>query len=298
MSGEHHHSHAVEKINSAFKIGIILNLIYVAVELAVGLSINSMALVSDAGHNFSDVLSLALAWVAAIIAKSPPTQRRTYGMRKATILASFLNSLLLLVAIGAIAVETVRNFSKNESLPGDLIMITAAIGVVINGLTALLFMKEKGRDINVRGAFLHMVADAAISLGVVLAGFLINITGLFFLDSIVSSIIIVLIFIGTWRLLKESFMLSMDAVPPGINPKDVASYFQSINGVIGVHDLHIWSISSLETALTVHLVVNSAAGDAITDKLQSDIKAKFGIGHSTIQIELDQINASCLYQDI
>lgn len=293
MSTEHNHNEI--NINRAFKLGIFLNLIYIVVELLVGLIINSMALIADAGHNFSDVLGLALAWGAVILAKSLPTPERTYGFRKGTILAAFLNSLLLLVAIGAILIESIRNFSNVGNIPGTSIIIVALIGVIINAFTALLFMKGKNKDINLKGAYLHMLADAGISFGVVIAGLLINLTGFYFLDSITSIIIVIFIFIGTWKLLKESFLLTLDSVPKNINSNEVAKFLESIDGVNQIHDLHIWLISSTEIALTVHLVVDeSKVKDVLALDLQEQIEEKFGIGHSTVQIELNQIKGHCL----
>jgi len=293
LSTEHNHNEI--NINRAFKLGIFLNLVYIVVELLVGFIINSMALIADAGHNFSDVLGLALAWGAVILAKSLPTPERTYGFRKGTILAAFLNSLLLLVAIGAILIESIRNFSNVGNIPGTSIIIVALIGVIINTFTAVLFMKGKNKDINLKGAYLHMLADAGISFGVVIAGLLINLTGFYFLDSITSIIIVIFIFIGTWKLLKESFLLTLDSVPKNINSNEVAKFLESIDGVNQIHDLHIWLISSTEIALTVHLVVDeSKVNNILALDLQEQIEEKFGIGHSTVQIELNQIKGHCL----
>ena len=297
MSTEHNHNEI--NINRAFKLGIFLNLIYIVIELLVGLFINSMALIADAGHNFSDVLGLALAWGAVVLAKSLPTPERTYGFRKGTILAAFLNSLLLLVAIGAILIESIRKFSTVGNIPGTSIIIVALIGVIINAFTALLFMKGKNKDINLKGAYLHMLADAGISFGVVIAGLLINLTGFYLLDSITSIIIVIFIFIGTWKLLKESFLLTLDSVPKNINSNEVAEFLESIDGVNQIHDLHIWLISSTEIALTVHLVIDECKiNDIMALDLQEQIEEKFGISHSTVQIELNQINGHCLTSKI
>lgn len=297
LSTEHNHNEI--NINRAFKLGIFLNLIYIVIELLVGLFINSMALIADAGHNFSDVLGLALAWGAVVLAKSLPTPERTYGFRKGTILAAFLNSLLLLVAIGAILIESIRKFSTVGNIPGTSIIIVALIGVIINAFTALLFMKGKNKDINLKGAYLHMLADAGISFGVVIAGLLINLTGFYLLDSITSIIIVIFIFIGTWKLLKESFLLTLDSVPKNINSNEVAEFLESIDGVNQIHDLHIWLISSTEIALTVHLVIDECKiNDIMALDLQEQIEEKFGISHSTVQIELNQINGHCLTSKI
>jgi len=272
--------------NLAFILGIALNVIYIIIELIFGLLINSMALIADAGHNFSDVLGLLLAWGAAYLAKTATTKDRTYGLRKTTILAAFFNSIFLLIAVGAILIEAIRKIIEPEPVAGTVIMIVAGIGVVINALTALLFMKKGERDINIKAAFLHLAADAVISLSVVIAGFLINLTGFYLLDPIISVVIVITITIGTWRLLKDSFHLSMDAVPRNIKPDEVHDYLASLEGVKDVHDLHIWAMSTTETALTVHLVVpNENKDEMFLNNLSQQLNDKFNIEHATIQIE-------------
>lgn len=297
MNIEHNHSHNhshQQNYNKAFAIGITLNVIYIVVEFAYGLAINSMALIADAGHNLSDVLGLVLAWIASHLAQKIPTKTRTYGLRKSTILAALFNAIILLIAVGAITVEAIRKFIQPEPVAGNVIMIVAGIGVVINTITALLFISGRKNDLNIKGAFLHMAADAAVSLGVVLAGLTINLTNWFWLDPAISIVIVIVITIGTWGLLKESFLLSMDAVPRDINFDQVVEYFQSIEGVKEVHDLHIWAMSTTEIALTVHLVMPHQNDDPfLLGKICKDLHNKFGIDHPTIQIEKGAQASNC-----
>lgn len=289
----HNHSHHSD-YNKAFAFGIVLNIIYVIVEFSYGLAINSMALIADAGHNLSDVLGLVLAWIASRLAKTTPTKTRTYGLRKSTILAALFNAVILLIAVGAITVEAIRKFIEPEPVAGNVIMIVAGIGVVINTITALLFVSGRKKDINIKGAFLHMAADAAVSLGVVLAGLAISLTHLYWIDPVISLIIVVVITIGTWGLLKESFFLSMDAVPQSIRFDDVTDFLNSIEGVKQVHDLHIWAMSTTEIALTAHLVMPAVPEDDLfLKKVCSQLHDKFGIEHTTIQIEMNAHSNNC-----
>lgn len=289
----HKHSHNTN-YNKAFAFGIALNIIYVVVEFSYGLAINSMALIADAGHNLSDVLGLVLAWVASYLAKSSPTKTRTYGLRKSTILAALFNAVILLIAVGAITVEAIRKFIDPEPVAGNIIMIVAGIGVVINTLTALLFISGRKKDLNIKGAFLHMAADAAVSLGVVLAGLAISITHLYWIDPVISLIIVVVITIATWGLLKESFFLSMDAVPKEIDYDKVEKYLNSVKGVKEIHDLHIWAMSTTEIALTVHLVIpDHRKDDHFLKNLCNELHNNFGIEHSTIQIEENLQTNNC-----
>lgn len=272
--------------NKAFAFGILLNFIYIVIEALYGILINSMALIADAGHNLSDVLGLLLAWGAAYLAKSYPTKERTYGLRKSTILSALFNSILLFIAVGAILIESIRKFISPQPVEGNTMIIVAGIGVIINGITAFLFMKGKDRDINIKGAYLHMAADAAVSIGVVAAGFIILLTGWNWLDPVMSFIIVVVITIGTWGLLKESFHLSMDAVPKHIELEEVKKYLLSLPGVTEVHDLHIWGMSTTESALTAHIVKPSAyLDDVFIADTCKVLHEKFGIEHTTIQIE-------------
>jgi len=297
---EHHrHSSSLKNFNSAFIIGIALNVIYIFVEVMYGLLINSMALIADAGHNFSDVLGLLLAWGAAYLAKTAATEKRTYGLRKSTILAAFFNAILLMIAVGAITIEAIRKLITPEPVQGQTMMIVAGIGFIINAITALLFMKGREKDLNIKGAFLHMAADAGVSLGVVVAGLTIVLTGWLWVDPAISLVIVVVITIGTWGLLRESFHLSMDAVPKGIDLNQVGNYLKSIKGVTEVHDLHIWAMSTTETALTAHLVIpNETKDDFFLKKICGELHSKFGIEHSTIQIEKSAQSSNCEHRNV
>ncbi len=270
----------------AFAIGVTLNTAFVLAEAGAGLWSGSLALLADAGHNLSDVLALLLAWGATILAKRAPSGRRTYGMRKGTILASLANAVLLVLAVGVIAAESVRKFSDPVPIDTQLVMLIAGLGVVINTATALLFLRGQG-DINVRGAFLHMVADAAVSLGVVVGAAIIAATGLLWIDPLLGLLIALVIVIGAWGLLRDSVNLAMDAAPRGIDVDKVRAWLTTLPGVEEVHDLHIWAMSTTEIALTAHLVRPAGAGD--NDHFLHDACAhlarEFHIGHTTLQIE-------------
>ncbi|MDB5034988.1 MAG: cation efflux protein [Chlorobi bacterium] len=282
----HGHSHGPATYNRAFAIGVGLNLAFVGVEAFYGIMAHSVALVADAGHNLSDVLGLLLAWGASYLARRLPTERHTYGLRRSSILAALLNAVLLLVAVGGIAWESLRRLGDPGPVSGGIVMWVAALGIVVNGVTALLFAKGRKGDINIRGAFLHMAADAAVSLGVVIAGFAINATGLTWIDPVVSLVIITVITAGTWGLLRESFNLAMDAVPESIDRRKVEEYLTGIDGVIEVHDLHIWGMSTTEPALTVHLVKpDGNHPDEFIACICDELHQRFGIEHATIQIE-------------
>lgn len=276
----------------AFAIGVILNTAFVAAEVAAGLWTGSLALLADAGHNLSDVLSLLLAWGATVLARRAPAGRRTYGLRKATILASLANAILLLVAVGAITSEAVRRFAQPAAIDSDIVMITASLGVLINGATALLFMRGSHDDLNVRGAFLHMAADAGVSLAVVAGAFLMARTGLLWIDPVLSLIIAGVIVLGTWSLLRDSADLAMDAAPRGIDVEAVRAYLAGLPGVEGVHDLHIWAMSTTETALTAHVLrpLNSD-GDHFLHAACEGLERRFKIGHATLQVETDAAHA-------
>jgi cobalt-zinc-cadmium efflux system protein len=298
MSHHHNHDHSPSDYNRAFAIGVALNVIYVVVEATYGFLAGSLALLADAGHNLSDVLGLLLAWGANYLVQRKPTERHTYGWRKSTILAALTNAIILLVAMGAIAWEAVRRFSDPSPAAGKTIIVVAAIGVVINTATALLFLSGRKTDLNIRGAFLHMAADAGVSAGVVLAGVVILATGWPWIDPVVSLIITAIILVGTWGLLRDSFNLALDAVPTGIDPEAVKTYLSDLPGVTGVHDLHIWAMSTSETALTVHLLKPDARDDDTLIKQASrELHDRFGIEHITIQWErrpeLDHCGSSC-----
>ncbi|GAB4298214.1 MAG: cation diffusion facilitator family transporter [Ignavibacteriaceae bacterium] len=298
----HNHNHSnisAQNFNKAFGIGIILNVGYIIVEVAYGIIINSMALLADAGHNFSDVLGLVLAWGAAYLAKTATTEKRTYGLRKSTIIAALFNAIILMIAVGAITIEAIRNLIYPEPVHGETMMIVAGIGFVINASTAMLFMKGKEKDLNIKGAFLHMAADAGVSLGVVLGGLVIFYTNWLWVDPVISLVIVLVITIGTWGLLKDSFYLSVDAVPKDINLKEVELYLLNLEGVTDVHDLHVWAMSTTETAMTVHLVMpDEIKEDDFLKRTCAEIHQKFNIGHTTIQIEKSAQNASCSSENV
>ncbi|MGN7125514.1 cation diffusion facilitator family transporter [Methylorubrum thiocyanatum] len=292
------HVHAPKNFGPAFAIGIALNLGFVGVEALYGWLSNSMALVADAGHNLSDVLGLVAAWIAAVLVKRAPTARFTYGLRGSSILAALFNAVLLLVATGGIIVEAVQRLLEPAPVAGTTVMIVAGIGILINGFTAWLFASGAQGDINIRGAYLHMMADAVVSVGVVLAGLVILATGFDWIDPLVSLAIAVLIIVATWGLLRDSVAMSLAAVPPGIDPEAVRAHLAARPGVRGLHDLHIWSMSTTEVALTVHLVVAGGAPDRHFLKDTADtLRARFGIHHTTLQIEIEGETACTLAKD-
>jgi cobalt-zinc-cadmium efflux system protein len=274
---------------NAFAIGIGLNIAFVAVEVVFGLKAGSTSLLADAGHNLSDVVSLAFAWVASWLASLKPGGRYTFGFRKTTILVSILNALLLFGAVIAIGWEAIGRLKEPVEVSGGTVMLVAGIGIVINSITALLFMKSQHSDLNIRGAFLHMLADAAVSAGVVVSGLLIVLTGKEWIDPVISFGIIIVIILGTWRLFIKSVDLALDAVPGHINLDSVRDYILGLQGVMEVHDLHIWAMSTTQVALTVHLVMPGEQGDDFISELQEGLKDKFGINHTTIQVEKEKI---------
>lgn len=286
----HGHGHAPADFGNAFAIGVVLNTAFVVIEATYGYLAGSMALVADAGHNLSDVLSLLLAWGASILAKRAPSERFTYGLKSSTILAAMANAGLLLIALGAILFETLNRFSEPAPVAGMTMVIIAGIGIAINTGTALLFMRGRKHDLNIRGAFLHMAADALVSVGVVVAGIAILMTGAWWIDPVTSLIIVAIIAWGTWGLLKDSVKMGLLAVPEGIEECAVRSYLTGLPGVAAVHDLHIWAMSTTETALTAHLVMpdgtgKNGLGDAFLSEISEHLAHDFRIGHSTIQIE-------------
>ena len=283
----HGHSHAPEAGHGrAFAIGIALNLGFVLIEAAYGVWADSMALLSDAGHNLSDVLGLAIAWGAALLARRGPTERFTYGLRSSSILAALFNALLLLIAVGSIVWESVQRLIEPAPVAAGTVMIVAGIGIVVNGFTAFLFMRGQ-HDLNIRGAFLHMAADAAVSLGVVLGGLVILWTGANWIDPTLSLAIAAVIVWGTWGLLKQSLTLSLHGVPRDIAVPEVRKALERMPGVAGVHHLHVWAVSTTETALTAHLVMpDGHPGDGFLAKAQQELNDHFGIRHSTLQVEI------------
>ena len=289
---DHHHDHVDH--GRAFAIGVGLNSIYVIIEFLFGMWSHSLALVADAGHNLGDVLGLLLAWGATILVKSSPSKRRTYGMRRASILAALMNAGILLIAIGAIAWEALHRLWNPEPVATTTIMVVASIGIVINALTAWLFFAGRKQDINIQGAYLHMAADAAVSLGVVVAAFLIRLTSWQWLDPVIGLVIVAVIAWSTWGLMQESFNLVMDAVPSGIDPEAITNYLQGLPGVASVHDLHIWGMSTTEAAMTVHIVKSqNELDDALLGKINRELHDQFGIEHATIQFESGDPNNPC-----
>ena len=281
----HHHAHAIERLSTIYVVAVALNLTFVIVEAAAGFIGNSLGLLSDAGHNLSDVFSLLLAMVALKLASSHATKRYTYGHRKASVLISLLNAIILLVAVGAIIVESIDKFFHPTEVNGTLIIWTAAVGILINGLTAWALSRQQQHDINTRGAFLHMLADTLVSIGVVVSGIVIKYTGWTIVDPIIGIVIALVILVSTWNLLSESLRMSTDAVPEGFDVDDIAQKIESQEGVLNVHHLHIWPISTTETALTCHIVIPEAAMlEEVTDRVKH-LLDDLGIHHSTLELE-------------
>lgn len=289
------HAHAPANFGSAFAAGIALNTIFIIVEAIYGYASNSTALIADAGHNLSDVLGLIVAWIAVILSKRPPSVRYTYGLRGSSILAALFNAVFLLIAVGAIGWQAVLRLFNPEPVAEMTVMIVAAIGIGINGFTALLFASGRKSDINIRGAYLHMAADAAVSAGVVIAALIIMFTGWVWLDAATSLAIVAIIVWGTWGLLRDSTAMSLGAVPTGIDPVAVRQYLEQRPGVTEVCDLHIWPMSTTESALTCHLVMPSGhPGDAFLVQATIHLNDTFGIQHTTIQIVTSPVTACTL----
>lgn len=295
---KHLHSHSPKSFGRAFALGTSLNILFVIAEVVFGLIGNSTALLADAGHNLSDVLGLIVAWAAAALSKRAPTTRFTYGLRSTSILAALFNAMFLLAAVGGIAWEAIRRIAHPEPVAGKIVIIVAIIGVIINGTTARLFASGRKDDLNIRGAFLHMAADTAVSAGVAAAGILIWATDWPGVDPIVSLAICAIIMWSTWGLLRHSVRMSLAAVPPGVQPLEVRAYLEQRPGVEQLHDLHIWPISTTETALTCHLVMPGGhPGDAFLMETAQELKHRFSIGHSTVQIETSEETACILAPD-
>lgn len=287
----HGHHHAPASFGRAFAIGILLNGGFVAIEAVYGFLSGSTALLADAGHNLSDVLGLVIAWTATVLAARPASKRFTYGFKSSSILAALANAALLLVAVGAILVEAVQRLIHPEPVAGGTMMAVAAAGIVVNTATALLFLRGRGHDINVRGAFIHMAGDALVSLGVVLAGFLITLTARTWIDPLTSLAIVAVIGVSSWRLFKDSMKLGLLGVPPGIDEAGVRTFLGARPGVTAVHDLHIWPMSTTETALTTHLVIpDGHPGDHFLRELTLTLQRDFRIVHATVQIETEHID--------
>jgi cobalt-zinc-cadmium efflux system protein len=292
--GHGHHRGDPSQQGRVFAIAITLNAAFVTIEFIYGFVANSTALIADAGHNLSDVLGLFLAWGAAVLARKAPSQRYTYGLRSTSILAALANAMLLFVASGAIAWEAVQRFYHPPVVAGFTVMLVAAIGIGVNGFSAWLFMKGSKTDLNMRGAYLHMAADAAVSLGVVLAGIAMMFTGWYWLDPIVSLLIVAVILISTWGLLKQSVQLALGAVPSHVDVPALTQYLKECQGVKEIHDLHIWGMSTTESALTVHLVMPGGyPGDEFMDTIVRTLRERFSVQHSTLQVEQGTTQHHC-----
>ncbi len=292
----HHHAPPTD-YGRAFLLAIALNTVFVVVEFAYGFVANSTALMADAGHNLSDVLGLVLAWGAAILAKRAPSGRFTYGLRSSSILAALGNAAFLLIACGAIAWEACQRFFQVPAVAGLTVTVVAAIGVVINSLSAWLFVRGSRGDLNIRGAYLHMAADAAVSLGVVLSGVTMMLTGWFWLDPVISLVVVAVVVYGTWGLLRASTELALNAVPPHIDIERIEAYLRALPGVTDIHDLHVWGMSTTESALTVHLVLPEGyPGDDYMDDVARTLDARFRIHHSTLQTEQGTTSHACRLQ--
>ena len=292
--GNCHHHDVPNNFGRAFAIAIALNAGFVAIEMTYGFIANSTALMADAGHNLSDVMGLLLAWGATMLARKAPSERFTYGLRSTSILAAMANAMLLLVACGAIALEAVLRISAPPAVAGLTVMVVAAIGIVVNGLSAWLFVKGSEGDMNIRGAYLHMAADAVVSLGVVIAGMAMLFTGWYWLDPLISLAIVAVILIGTWGLLRESVQLALSAVPAHIDVPAVETYLRECAGVTDIHDLHIWAMSTTESAMTVHLVMPEGyPGDGFMDEVAHTLAKRFSLQHSTLQVEQGTTDHSC-----
>ena len=293
--GHGHHHHIDPNGNArAFALAIGLNTLFVAIEFTYGFIANSTALMADAGHNLSDVLGLIVAWGAATLARSAPNRRYTYGLRSSSILAALFNALILMMACGAILWEAVQRFHSPAPVAGVTVAVVAGIGVLVNGISAWLFMAGSKDDINIRGAYQHMAADAAISLGVVISGLAIMATGFAWLDPLVSIVIVLIILVSTWSLLKESLRLVLAAVPDNVDAVKVTAFLRERPGVHSIHDLHIWAMSTTETALTAHLVMpDGYPGDLAVDAIVSQLKSDYGIHHCTLQVEMGTTVHDC-----
>ena len=287
-AGYHHHAHAPANYGLAFAVGALLNTGFVAAEVVYGLLGHSMALLADAGHNLGDVLGLLTAWSAAVLSRRRPSARFTYGLGSTSVLAALLNAVVLLVVTGAVAAEAVRRLLQPQPAAGFVIMAVAAAGIAVNGITAGLFASGRKGDLNVRGAYLHMLSDALVAVGVVVAGGLILLTGWSWLDPAVSLAISAVIVWGTWSLLRESLNMALDAVPAGIEAAEVRAHLLGQDGVTGLHDLHIWAMSTTETALTCHLLMpRGHPGDRALNGICEGLDRRFHIGHATLQVETD-----------
>jgi len=292
-SHEHGHGHSGHDHGTAFAVGVALNTAFVVAEVVGGLAGNSVALLADAVHNLGDVLGLLLAWGAAWLIRRPPSPRRTYGWGRSSILAALANAVVLLISVGAIGVEAIRRLVSPEPVATLLVIAVAAAGVLVNGGTALMFARGREHDLNIRAAFVHMASDAGLSAGVIVAALIVRLTSWLWPDPAVSLIIAAVVVWGTWGLLRQSVDLAMDAVPEGVSQQDVEAYLASLPGVVEVHDLHIWGLSTTETALTAHLVCDDGGETALLQEVSAQLQSRFGIGHPTLQIETGELATVC-----
>lgn len=299
MDHHHHHHHghdhaAADAGSRMFAVGIVLNLLFVAVEVGFGFYADSLSLLADAGHNFSDVIGLFAAWTAMILARRLPTPKFSYGLRSSTILAALANAMLLLIAVGGVCWEAIRRFAAPAPVNEHVMIWVALVGVVVNVATALMLMRGRERDLNQRGAFLHMLSDAVVSLGVAVGGVIMLWTGWLWLDPVISLVIALAILLATWGLFKASFKLALHAVPDNIDWGQVKAYLGALPQVKEVHDLHIWGMSTTENALTVHLVTPEGhPGDTFLNNVAEELEHRFHIDHATFQIELGDKNIVC-----
>ena len=301
MEHQHNHTPKVSTINRAFIIGIAINTLYVVIELLAGLFYHSLSLISDAGHNLSDVAALALALLAFRLVKVKPNDKFTYGFRKSTILVSLINSVVLFIAIGAIIWESISRLHQPVIIQGQPIAIVAAIGIIINAISALLFFKDKESDLNVKGAYLHLMADAAVSLGVVVSGVLMSLFHIYWLDMVMSLIIVLVIFYSTWNLFKDSLSLTLDGVPKGVDLNKVVSEIKEVEGVLDVHHLHVWAISTSQNAMTAHIIIHPDPAMEQLNRLKKDIKHELehvNIHHATLEFETEDENCTDTNTDL
>ena len=293
----HDHGHASARLDygRAFAIGVTLNLAYVAGEAVAGIASGSLALLADAGHNLGDVLGLSLSWGAAMLSRRQPSGRFTYGLRSSSILAALANAIILLVVTGGIAWEALWRINHPLPVASEVVVLAAAVGILVNGATALLFASGRPHDLNLRSIFLHMAADTLVTASVVAAGVVIWLTGWLWLDPAVSLFVSAVIVVGTWGVVRSAIGLALDAVPEGVDAAAVRAHLSTLPGVAGLHDLHIWGMSTTETALTCHLVMPGGhPGDAVLGRLGQELHRRFGIAHTTIQIELADTDEACV----
>lgn len=289
----HHHEHSISSLNSVFVVAIILNALFVVVEMVVGLYYSSIGLISDAGHNLSDVFSLLLALLAFRLALLPPSKKFTYGYKKSTVLISLVNAVILLVAVGAIVVESVRKIIDPQPVYGAAISWTAAVGIIVNGVTTVMLMRSQKNDLNVRGAFLHMLADTLVSVGVLVSGIIISFTGFYMIDPLIGLAVSAVILISTWKLLSQSVRLTIDGTPEDIDVDDIISDLKQLPGIADVHHVHIWAISTSENAITAHLVLRPGADLEAAKQSARELLKNAGIIHCTLETEFEGTECSC-----